>query len=428
MDESGSTNSPRSQKKLSKKLTFLLIGLLLVIGAVLGWLIYPNFLKHKEPTAKTSVSSEKPKIKQPTTLIYAYKEGKQTTVRQLTLKNNVKKDLFNFEETFDYSSGDSFYAGLNPAIDISHDSKTYTYAAKDGLWLRPVGQDDKNQLIKATVKSTSLMGNNYTFEPAFKPAPNSPVAAGLFNPVWSLDDKSIGFEVSHYEGGSANAISIKTKTYANPEDIFRYATNKGLGDKFTLNDKNKSLLTAGVFPQYLVAETVPYASVYNPKKDAFYAILCPPDKQGSGDSRYVDGASSGQNGDCGEAEDRTAVKVNLTDGSYTELGKGQFANDQVMGQDGKLYIAMREAGGYQVVVLDPKDKTKDEVKVVAIAKLPSDGKVLATRVFGYANPIAVIYYSQGEKYYASVVDIQKKSHVGTFEIAKVSAFKPLLLK
>jgi hypothetical protein len=68
------------------------------------------------------------------------------------------------------------------------------------------------------------------------------------------------------------------------------------------------------------------------------------------------------------------------------------------------------------------------VDVLNSVGLSGDAKVLSLRVAATQNPLATIYYQTGDKYAVSVVEVGSGKLVGTIDIAKDSAFRPLLLR
>jgi hypothetical protein len=306
-------------KKNKKKLIVLVILIAAMAGLVI-WLLASK--KPDAPSAKEQPTAQPAEQETAKKLIYAYKQGKTTTVRELDYEKGVAKDLFSFEELREItSSSEKFYAGLEPEVELSPDGKTIAYIAADGLWTRDSDGGNPVQIIKATGQYHQETGFTlYTFDPSFSPTISSGPKGSfiIFDPTWSLDGSTIGFTVGHYEGSTVEAINLGTKKYLSHGDTFRYAEFEALKNKFDIVAENKPFQDVGIFADYLLRPVyTAYSASYSKDKALVYGILCPIDKPSTGSSTYIPDYMDefANSRDCSEPDPKTLISVSLKDGT-----------------------------------------------------------------------------------------------------------------
>jgi hypothetical protein len=422
------TDSPKP-KSSKKKLVIITVLALLLLGVSAS--AYFFVFKKDEPakpaastqTNQQTTTTETPK--DPTRLIYAYREGKKTTVRELDTQTGTKKDIFSFDGVFDYAGNDTFSADYDSAVSMSPDQKNFLYIAATGINTREVGSGSVVTQIKISTEKNEL-GNLLKFDPAFTEQAGPKGLFGASLPTWSADSSTIGFIGGHYEGQESVAFKLKDKAYITATDTFVYIDETKIGEKLEVVSKNKALVDVGIFadrvfkPFYGI-----YSPVYGEGQKKVFAILCPENKPTTGDNQYIESAAADEVAqyDCAEPADSTVISASTTDGSYTKVGSGRFDNSLINFDDKTLYVAGKNSG--KVFSVSVADKKVTEIDLSATAKLDAKSKLMAVRVQNSLHPMAVIYSELNGKYTATVIDIRATKNLGSFSIDKVSSFSVL---
>ncbi len=419
-----------THKKPKKKI--LLILLILICLTALATAVY-LFMKPKQQTVQNqSQSEEQVKIvKSSGTLIYATRLNEVTSVQVKDLTKNQATEEFNFKEkkALDIDSlnaNEAWSAGgyYAPPIDLNDSGTEFVYINNNNLIIRNKKTKQQTTLIKNTSQTNSNSEiQTITLNPA-PPKVSGPGLSVIANPVWSRDGKYIGLELGYYEGGAIQVINKSSKKYIGLGDTFRYISELGVPvSRFSLLNQNAQLASLGIFGEYLVNEYNPLLSpAVTLDSKNLLAILCPLNLPNSGDATYDPSAFSAKDQsemkrirDCGEKGDKILISINLTNGTYKEIAKGEFehtygVNSIALQSKDIIYVGGNKESSYKITKLslaNPKSTKLLDIK--ALGEISSSDKILGTIVKNVGTtPVLEIYFTRNNNQYVEIVNLSSE--------------------
>jgi hypothetical protein len=415
-----------SHKKL---IIIALVVIVLLVGFGVGAYV---LMSNKPKAAKSNTTTQTPKTVSKGSLVYATKSGKTSKVTVLDLDKSTASEEVTFAEksAFDPSSGNK-WEGQAPAADVTADGATLAYLKEDDLIVRTIKTDAEKVVIDGTAGSETVPMKT---DPVL-PDVSGPAPALLGQPVWSRDGKQIGFLVGHYEGSSMAVIDPATKKFLPLGDTFRYVSEVGVPDKFTLETANKALAETGIFGSYLVKE---YAglqtSTITLDSKKLLTILCPLDEPSTGNSQYLTSDMSAAQlanhkalRDCGESEERTLISVNVADGTYAEVGKGKFAFSMAVDASNYVYLPGVAASSFNITRIGLSGGAASEtLKTAELAALTAEDKIdhVTAKNLG-KTPVAEVYSTKAGKQSVTVVNLATKKVIATIALDADTAYSTL---
>lgn len=429
-----SHSTPAPKKKRGRVLIILFV-LLLAGGAI----AYFMTKEDKKPISNTAAEPAKTDAKKNKALIYATKLDKTSKVHVKNLDTNTTAEETSFSEPFAFSpDSGNFWEAAKPSADLSHDGTELAYISDNNLIVRNI-ETEKEETI---VKKTGTSGSEdtipiITIDPA-PPKVGGPGLSLISNPVWSRNSKDIGFSLGFYEGGAIQVINRADKSYTSLGDTFRYADMLGIpASKFTLLSENKALATLGIFGDYLVKEYSNLtAATITPDSKSLLAILCPVDLPKTGNSQYLESgltakdlAEQKSQRDCGETGDLSLININLTDGSYKEVGAGKFGFSLAQQPD-VVYVGGNKASGFNITKISLNGLAPSTVlDVKKLGELTPADTVEGALVKNTGDtPVAEIYIKNVGKQSVKIVNLKTEKLVTTIGLEANTGYTTLGLR
>lgn len=418
------SDKPKNSKR---KLLWILLVLLLFVASTAAYYYYKKNNKPADSSASKPVKTE---VKKDETLTYATKLSKTGKVQVKNITKNTTAEEVSFAESYEYSpDSGNVWEFAKPSVDLNSDGTELAYINDNNLIVRDV-KDNKEETIIKKVSSETYGGEGGITKITLDPAPPKVGGPGLSlisSPNWSREGKDIGFSMGFYEGGAVQVINRTTKEYAVLGDTFRYIEEEGIPtSKFTLLAENKPLAGFGLYGGYLVKEAgflqVPTVTL-DSKKDL--AILCPKDQPGTGDSQYLESAMSAEElaeykkrRDCGETGDRSLISIDLSDGSYKEVGTGKFGLSIALQSPDIVYVGGSKDSGHNVTkIYLSGSATSSSLDVKKLGELTADDTIEGTIVknAGY-TPVLEIYIKNNDKQSVKVVNLKTEKLVTSVDL------------
>jgi hypothetical protein len=413
------------------------LGVFVLGGLAAAAVFVPPLLK--KPAA--NVAATPTPVPTPGTVVYAVKQGAQTVVREWNVEAKASRQLFAFEEVRPYAEDKTqLYAQETPAVDYHPAIKQYAYMAKEGLFIRGLEGDPQRLLWATGSLNPQTKLTTYTYDPPLQAS--QPDVYGLYAPAWSQDGKHIGFLAGFYEGSQGIAMKVGDKAYTMTKDTVRSnGPASKLGERYTIFSSNAAYRTSGLLPDYQVKEyTAALGAQYSPDRSHLYAILCPKDLPATGNSKYVAAMAAEMAGqvDCGEAEAKQLVKIDLSSGAYTGSNVGTllysiqaYAAKLLVADSGKVYLPLAKTEDYKVAEYDPatsKDQKLNLLQAAGLTDTDDINNIIDVRVYDRAHPTAAVIHKNGDQIQVSLVELTTQRALGTFDLPTLSGFSVLGLR
>lgn len=412
--------------KKSKKRIFILLALLgLLVGVSVG-----AYVVLKKPSSEESTdqpTASEPQTSQTTVqnelkkVIYAYKEGTTTLVKEFALADSKKTDLFSYDEV--YAATPLVQGGFvtidAPEIALDDAGEQYVYVAADGIYVGTTS--DRKKIVTRTPTSSAEPIASWT--PAIEPSDaQGPPSAYVVSPQWTAVKDHFAYSIARYEGSSVGVMNAKTAEYVDIGETFLYVLEPlPLVDNNMYIRSSSELLDYQVSPSHHLLTVGTNGDYESDTQDGTYiaAVFCPSDKPDQGDRQYIPEASAnGGYGDCAEYPHQL-VRVDAKTGKYETLNEGEFTSVVAM-NDQLWYVLLNKGDTHTITEFLPTTKELKPLDSSIYSGLK--GKVIDVKVKELQVPIAEIYSQEGSVFYVALVDLTNKKLITILELDPTSTF------